>query len=160
MRSLAIMVGLVLLPGAAAADAAARSAAYAVCQACHQPDGNGLAGIFPPVRNRTAAMAALEGGREYVIAVTLYGLQGSIEIDGQTYNGFMAGHKGLLDPESMALALNHTVVDLNDHPDEGFEAFTAEEIQAVDADMGGSDPTAMLEMRARLRDQHGDQWPQ
>ena len=82
------------------------AAAYSTCAACHLPDGVGVPGAFPPVRDRAAKIAALEGGREYLIAVVSYGLMGTIVVDGAQYFGVMAGNTGALTDEDIAAALN------------------------------------------------------
>ena len=141
------------------AEEADRAAAFSLCQVCHQADGKGLPGAFPPVRNRAAAMAVLPGGREYLIAVSLYGLSGPLEADGQSYMGFMAGQKSLMDADTLAGALNHMIIDLNDAPAPELPLFTAEEIEAVAGEMGNSDPNAVAQLRADLLERHPEQWP-
>lgn len=76
------------------------------CSSCHQAQGQGLPGAFPPLAGRAGSIAATEGGREYLIQVLLYGLQGSIQADGQRYNGVMPAWPQLSD-EDIAAALNH-----------------------------------------------------
>ena len=67
--------------------------AFATCSACHLPDGVGVPGAFPPVRNRAATIAGLDGGRDYLITVVTYGLMGTIQVDGVGYNGRYMGAK-------------------------------------------------------------------
>jgi len=62
---------------------------YQLCVACHQPDGAGIPGIFPALKNRLADIMATVEGREYVTMVLIDGLVGTIEIDGQRYVGAM-----------------------------------------------------------------------
>jgi len=62
---------------------------YQRCVACHQPDGAGIPGIFPALKNRLADMIASVEGREYVTMVLIDGLIGTIKIDGQRYVGAM-----------------------------------------------------------------------
>ncbi len=58
---------------------------YATCQACHQPNGQGLPGVFPPL----AGSDWVTGSDERLVAVLLHGLTGEIEVNGNTYNGMM-----------------------------------------------------------------------
>ena len=46
------------------------------CVACHQPNGEGIAGAFPPLAGHIPELYNAEGGREYIINTVLYGLQG------------------------------------------------------------------------------------
>ncbi len=55
------------------------------CAACHQPNGQGLAGAFPPL----AGSDYLQGNREDVIGAALFGLTGPITVNGVAYNGVM-----------------------------------------------------------------------
>ena len=104
------------------------------CAACHQPQGQGIPGAFPPLAGHAAVVATVDGGREYLIDVLLYGLQGPIEVEGQTYNGVMPAWGHLQDAE-IADVLNF-IVQLGGEdaglPD-GFEPITAEDV-AVERD--------------------------
>ena len=55
------------------------------CFACHQPTGQGLPGIFPPL----AGSDFLSTNRNRIIQVPLNGLTGAIVVNGKTYNGVM-----------------------------------------------------------------------
>ena len=107
--------------------------AYATCSACHLPDGAGVPGAFPPVRNRVAKIAALEGGRAYLVAVVTYGLMGTISVDGMQYFGVMAGNSGTHDAQDVAAALNYVIFELSDDDTSGIEPFTADEVTTIQA---------------------------
>lgn len=83
-------------------------AAYANCAACHQPDGEGVPGAFPPLAGHAPNLVALESGREYMIKVVLYGLQGPITVLGEEYDVIMAPMPYLSD-EDIAAALNYAL---------------------------------------------------
>ena len=87
---------------------------YAPCAACHLADGAGIPGAFPVIRNRATAMAALAGGRRYLITVVSYGLMGPITADGSAYAGVMPGHGSSMQPDTIASALNYLVFQLTD----------------------------------------------
>jgi nitrite reductase (NO-forming)/hydroxylamine reductase len=72
------------------------------CGACHQPNGKGLPGAFPPL----AESDYLEGKREDVLAVALFGLSGPITVNDQQYNGVMPS-MGHLQDEDLAAALTY-----------------------------------------------------
>jgi mono/diheme cytochrome c family protein len=55
------------------------------CAQCHQANGQGVPGAFPPL----AGSDWVTGSDERVIKVVLHGLQGPIEVNGSTYNGVM-----------------------------------------------------------------------
>lgn len=55
------------------------------CTACHQPTGAGIRHTFPPL----AKSEWVHGPIENLIRIQLRGLQGEIEVNGQTFNGVM-----------------------------------------------------------------------
>ena len=77
------------------------------CQSCHQATGQGLPGAFPPLTHLDKVVQA-KGGREYLIRVVLYGLQGPLTVGGTTYNGVMPPFRQLRDQE-VADLLNHVL---------------------------------------------------
>ena len=78
-------------------------AAYlANCAACHQPNGQGLPGAFPPL----AGSDYLKGDRRQVMAAALFGLSGPITVNGVDYNGVMPSLGHLTDAD-LAAALTY-----------------------------------------------------
>ena len=55
------------------------------CFACHQANGQGLPGVFPPLAKSDYLMA----DPERAIGIVLHGKQGPITVNGQTYNQIM-----------------------------------------------------------------------
>jgi nitrite reductase (NO-forming) len=55
------------------------------CAACHQPDGKGVSGAFPPL----AGSDYLKNDVNKVISVVKKGLSGSIKVNGDKYDGVM-----------------------------------------------------------------------
>jgi len=55
------------------------------CSSCHQTNGAGLPGAFPPL----AMNAAVTGDPKSVIHVVKFGLHGKIMVGSQMYNGMM-----------------------------------------------------------------------
>lgn len=135
--------------------------AYTSCMACHLPDGAGVPGAFPPVRNRAATMASLDGGREYLITVASFGLMGTIDVGGMQYFGVMPGNSGTMSEETIAAALNYLVFELNDDKTiaEGLAAFTADEVKTVQAAVPSPNPQVAFGSRNQLAEQHGEEWP-
>ncbi|APD08836.1 MULTISPECIES: cytochrome C-552 [Thermus] len=124
------LIALLLLGGLALAQADGAKL-YAQCAGCHQANGQGLPGAFPPLAGHVAEILAKQGGREYLIKVLLWGLQGQIEVKGMKYNGAMPGFNGLKDEEIAAL-LNHIATAWGDDKKvQGFKPFTAAEVKAL-----------------------------
>ncbi len=53
-----------------------------VCATCHQANGQGVAGVYPPLAGSEWAT----GSEERVIRIVLYGLKGPLTVEGKTYN--------------------------------------------------------------------------
>ncbi|PXA05034.1 cytochrome C [Coraliomargarita sinensis] len=71
------------------------------CAQCHQADGNGLAGVYPPL----GGSSWVTGHPEVMARILINGLNGPIEVAGNTYNGNMPafGPSGLnLKPKEIA----------------------------------------------------------
>lgn len=79
-----------------------------VCAACHQMDGSGMKGAFPPLKNSDY----LQADHERAIGVVLNGLSGPIEVNGESYNAAMPGMAYLSDTE-VAAVLTYALHDLN-----------------------------------------------
>ena len=54
----------------------------ALCATCHMPDGNGQAGVYPPLAGSEWA----NGSDERMIRIVLYGLKGPIKVKGVDFN--------------------------------------------------------------------------
>ncbi len=117
--------------GAGAADSEAPAeadgaAVYAAnCASCHQGEGQGVPGVFPPLAGHTAQLAVAEGGRDYLVHVLLYGVRGEIEVQGTTYDGVMPAWAHLSDAQ-LAAVLNHLIALDGDGAD--VEEFTPDSI--------------------------------
>lgn len=66
------------------------------CAACHQANGQGLAGAFPPLAESDYLVS---GGPEVAINVVLYGLSGPIKVNGKDFNSVMPNLSYLSDDE-------------------------------------------------------------
>lgn len=106
------------------------SAVYQNCAACHQPNGEGLPGSFPPLAGHLPTLLAEEGGQNYVANVLVYGLQGSIEVNGSTYNGVMPSWGHLSDAE-LAAVVDYVVSTWGGDLPEGQEPLSTEQIEQV-----------------------------
>lgn len=105
-------------------------ATFANCSSCHGVNGQGIPGAFPPLVGHTAELYTAEGGREYLINVLLYGLQGEITVDGVAYNGIMPAWVHLSN-EQVAAVINHIVAGWEGQDDVAdFEAIQPSEVEA------------------------------
>ena len=78
---------------------------YAVCGGCHQGNGLGLAGQYPPL----AGSEWVLGGTERLIRVVQHGLVGQVTVKGQNYNfpGGMQGFGGGMSAGDFANVLTY-----------------------------------------------------
>ncbi|RFP17747.1 nitrite reductase, copper-containing [Duganella sp. BJB488] len=77
------------------------------CSACHQPDGKGVAGVFPPLANSDFFQQ-----RPYEMAhIVLNGRNGEIVVNGEHYNGVMPPQD--LSDDDIAAVINYVGVELN-----------------------------------------------
>ena len=149
----ALVLNALALHAALAQDAdwqAIGAETYAAnCAACHQAEGQGIPAAFPPLAGHAPLLVAAEGGREYLIKVLLYGLQGEITVLEATYNGVMPPWPQLSD-EQVAAVINHTLHAWGNDAllPEGFEPVSAEEV-AAQRELGLS-PAQVHELRAAL----------
>ncbi|WP_434037775.1 copper-containing nitrite reductase [Formosa sp. 4Alg 33] len=71
------------------------------CFACHQAEGQGISGAFPPLANSDYLNADVERA----IGVVLHGLTGEITVNGETYNSVMTRQS--LSPSEIANVLTY-----------------------------------------------------
>ena len=71
----------------------------AKCTACHQANGLGVAGVFPPL----AGAEWVVGDEKVLASILLHGVQGELVVKGNTYNGVMPAFGTLADGEIAAV---------------------------------------------------------
>ena len=76
----------------------------ATCALCHQVDGKGKPGQFPPLAGSDWVNAA---GVNRVIRIPLYGLTGPLKVSGQDWNVSMTALGGSLSDADIAAALSY-----------------------------------------------------
>jgi glucose/arabinose dehydrogenase len=96
------------------------------CTACHQRNGMGDSQRFPPL----AGADWVTGDKERLIKVVLKGLEGPIEVKGQSYNNVMPQHSFLKD-EEVAEVLTHIRSNFGNKASE----VSAEEVAKVRASL-------------------------
>ena len=72
-----------------------------ICTACHQPTGQGIPGVFPPL----AGSDWVNGSEERIIRIVLHGLNGKVKVSGKDFENAMASLGGTLKDEQIANVL-------------------------------------------------------
>ncbi len=73
------------------------------CASCHQANGQGQPGVFPPLAGNTV----VTGAPTAVIHIVKNGLNGKISVKGSTYNGQMPPWKGVLKDSDIAAVVSY-----------------------------------------------------
>jgi mono/diheme cytochrome c family protein len=76
------------------------------CVACHQATGQGVAGQFPTLVGSEWVLGGGWHGDNHLVKILLHGLQGPIQVKGDTYNGAMPPWKQLKD-DQIAMILTY-----------------------------------------------------
>lgn len=97
-RALLLCAFVSLASAGSAADLAGQQergrAAFAIyCASCHQPSGEGLKGVFPPLAGSDFLVADVKRS----IRIVLQGISGELRVNGVVYNGAMPPLGGLED---------------------------------------------------------------
>jgi len=103
-----------------------------VCAVCHQPNGQGLAGVFPPL----AGSDWVKRSDQLLAALVLHGLQGEISVNGTNYNGVMPPQGAVLKDADIAAVLTH-----------------------VRSSWGNTAPSVTAETVAKIREEHPERAP-
>ena len=111
------------------------------CQVCHQADGAGMAGAFPPLVDSDW----VTGSETTVTRIVLHGLQGPIEVGGVTYNSAMPAWAGVLQDEEIAAVITY----IRQVGSNSATAVSTDHVQAVkEADAARSAPWTAEELLA------------
>jgi mono/diheme cytochrome c family protein len=104
------------------------------CSGCHQRSGRGIAGGFPPLAGHAPKLLE-QKGRAYMARVVLFGLAGTIEVEGTKYNGAMPSWSSLRDDE-IAAVIDHVLNswDNDQHLPKDFKPIVPSEIAAARAE--------------------------
>ena len=98
-----------------------------VCFACHMPEGQGLAGVFPPLAKSDWLMA----DKTRAIVSLIKGLSGPVTVNGQAYNGVMP--PSMLNDEQIASVLTYVRNSWGNNGD----IVTVEEVKKAHAESAG-----------------------
>lgn len=73
------------------------------CASCHQADGKGVPGAFPPLVESPYVL----GDPEVLVKIVLFGLSGEIEVEGARYNGVMPAWASQLSDDEISAVASH-----------------------------------------------------
>ncbi|MDX2268183.1 MAG: cytochrome c [Bryobacter sp.] len=76
---------------------------YNACMQCHQADGKGVSGSFPPLANSDY----VTGDPKRLAAILINGLQGDLTVNGQVYNSQMPAWKDNYNDEEIAAVMTY-----------------------------------------------------
>lgn len=79
------------------------------CASCHQSEGQGVAGSFPPLAGTLPAFLEHEDGRSVLVEIVLYGMRGEIRALGESYDGSMPSWRDSLSDAEVAAVLDHAL---------------------------------------------------
>ncbi len=100
------------VPSPAELDAG-RQVFATICAACHQPDGRGLTGAFPPL----LGSPWLAREPDVLARIVLHGLAGGIEVGGKRFDAAMAPLGPVLDDAQIAAALSFVRTEFGGLPE-------------------------------------------
>ncbi len=117
--------------GGSASSSSASAASTAVgaklflanCASCHQADGKGVAGTFPPL----AGNAVVTGDPAKVIHIVKYGLTGAVSMAGKPYNGMMPAWSPQISDADIAATLTYARASWGNNA----SPITADQVSAV-----------------------------
>lgn len=107
-------------------SAALGNRVFASCARCHQLDGTGVPGKYPPLDGNPL----VNGRADIVTRIVLDGLHGPIEVNGKTFNSQMPSWSRF-DDRSLAAVLTHIRGSWSNHSPSVSEAFVATVRKAV-----------------------------
>ncbi len=93
------------------------------CAQCHQANGQGIPGSFPPLTQTEWVL----GDKGRLVRLLLNGMQGPLEAEGEAYNGIMILPPPALTNEQIAAVLTY----VRQHFGNDAEAVTPDEVASV-----------------------------
>lgn len=93
------------------------------CMSCHQANGDGISGVFPPLTNSEW----VTGDKGRLIRLILNGMAGEVEVNGVIYTGAMPPWNTFLNDEQVAAVLTYIRSSWGNEANE----VTVEEVAAV-----------------------------
>lgn len=116
-----------------------------ICSACHQVNGEGVEGVFPPLKGWVDKLAKTDDGRMYLIQVISFGMNDTIDIKDISYIGYMPPNPQLNDGE-VANLLNFLIRDLSKNT--SLKEFSESEVMKVRRVRTGMDQVSRSRIKA------------
>ncbi len=113
------------------------------CVVCHQATGLGVAGQFPPLAGSEWVLSEGWHGDNHLVKILAHGLQGVVQVKGETYNNAMPAQK--LTDAQIANVLTYIRSEWGNNAPPISEAFVAE-VRAQSADR--TEPWTQAELQA------------
>ncbi|HEU4678254.1 MAG TPA: cytochrome c [Terrimicrobiaceae bacterium] len=117
------------------------------CAVCHQQNGEGVAGQFPPLVGSEWVLAQDWHGDNHIVKIVLHGFHGPVTVKGQQFNNVMAPWGKVLKDEQIAAVLTYVrnewgnkappitkefVSKIREQTKDRTEPWTQKELQATD----------------------------
>ncbi len=128
------------------------------CQVCHQANGKGVPGQFPPLAGSEWVLAS-EGwhGDNHIVKIVLNGLQGVVTVEGAQYNNAMAPWGSVLKDDQIAAVLTYV---RNEWGNKAAPITTEFVAQIREKNKGRTDPWTQKELQAVPRELVGAAAPE
>lgn len=110
------------------------------CMTCHQANGAGVAGVYPPLAGSEWVVDPVH--ERHIIKIVLHGLNGPITVKGNSYNNAMTAFGGILRDEQIANVLTYIRSEWGN----AAPPITAEQVAAIRAEIGARGPWTVEEL--------------
>ncbi len=122
------------------------------CAVCHQANGMGVPGQFPPLVDSEWALSRDWHGDNHMVRIVLHGLQGPVTVKGQQFNNAMAPWGKVLKDEQIAAVLTYVrnewgnqappipkefVAKIREETKDRGDAWTQKDLQAIGRELVG-----------------------
>ena len=102
-RAYALLLAAAVAAGCSSAKPDGAKIYLTNCASCHQVDGKGVAGSFPPL----AGSEIVKGDPTRAIHIVKYGLTGPLQVASKSYDGMMPAWSPQLSDDAIAAALTY-----------------------------------------------------
>lgn len=119
------------------------------CMSCHQMDGKGIPGVFPPLNESEF----VQGSPERLVRIILQGMMGEVTIKGVTYSGMMPPWGTFLSDEEIAAVVTYVRANFDNEASE-VNAEEVAEIRAATTDR--KQPWTAEELEPFAEDEHSE----
>lgn len=122
------------------------------CAVCHQANGEGVAGQFPPLAGSEWVLSQDWHGDNHIVKIVLNGFQGVVTVKGKQYNNVMAPWGKVLKDDQIAAVITYIrnewgnqappvpaefVAKIREETKDRTEPWTQKELQAINRELVG-----------------------